>query len=332
VIKRGFITLCLVCFKETKFQEFIFLIFSCLATIRKVNQRKVNYGQQKNCLYLQESVLLSLSKGKHFPLLIKHIFPLSVSLFENSWKAKKIWRITLTFQIFFPSNFSIISLYVFIFFVFFRSIRIIAKNPWSCLICCLFRKKLFLCICICCANNPSWLGKLPVNFFPIPSFLLHLLVTFKQAHRKTQPNSSQASHKKHNFSCTFGSFPNQSLPCFPVTGSRTKRETQTGGETAGGERDENWEWGADPWGLALLPLAPWICDVVLLLQRTGEWRERIEREQGKRKRAERELGMQEGKPNEGKPRGMRGMRGNQMTVEWEGNEGKWGETEWTGEW
>jgi hypothetical protein len=35
------------------------------------------------------------------------------------------------------------------------------------------------------------------------------------------------------------------------------------------------------------------------------------------------------KPNEGNDRGM---RGNQMTVEWEGNEGKWGETEWTGEW
>jgi hypothetical protein len=120
---------CLVCFKETKFQEFIFLIFSCLATIRKISQRKVNSGQQKNCLYLQESVFLSLSKGKHFPLLIKHIFPLSVSLSENSWKTKKIWRITLTFQIFFPSNFSIISLYVFILFVFFRYVRIIAKNP-----------------------------------------------------------------------------------------------------------------------------------------------------------------------------------------------------------
>ena len=35
------------------------------------------------------------------------------------------------------------------------------------------------------------------------------------------------------------------------------------------------------------------------------------------------------KPNEGK---LMGMRGNRMTVEWEGNEGKWGETEWTGEW
>jgi len=239
---------------------------------------------KKICLYLQESVFLSLSKGKHFSLLIKHIFPLSMSLSENSWKAKKIWRISLTFQVFFPLNFSIISLYVFIFFVFFRSVRIIAKNPWSFLICCLFWKKLFLCIYICCTNNPSWLGKLPVNFFPIPSFLLHLFVTFKQAHRKTQSNSLQASHKKHNFSCTFGSFPNQSLPCFPVTGSKTKREMQTGGETAEGQRDENWEWGADPWGLALLPLAPWISDVVPFLQRTGEWRERTGEEKESRER------------------------------------------------
>jgi len=109
---------CLVCFKETNFQEFIFLIFSCLATIRKISQRKVNSGQQKNCLYLQESVFLSLSKGKHFPLLIKHIFPLSVSLSENSWKTKKIWRITLTFQIFFP-QISLLFLFMFLSYSYF---------------------------------------------------------------------------------------------------------------------------------------------------------------------------------------------------------------------
>ena len=113
-----FYHLCLVCFKETEFQEFSFLIFSCLTTIRKVNQKKVNSGQQINCFYPQESVFISLSKEKHFPLLIKHIFP-------------------------------------------------------------------SLC--------PKWLGKLPLNFFPIPSLLFHLLVTFKQSHRKTQPNLSQAS-------------------------------------------------------------------------------------------------------------------------------------------
>jgi len=39
------ILLGLVCFKETKFQESIFLIFPCLATIQKVSQRKVNSGQ-----------------------------------------------------------------------------------------------------------------------------------------------------------------------------------------------------------------------------------------------------------------------------------------------
>lgn len=61
--------------------------------------------------------------------------------------------------------------------------------------------------------------------------------------------------------------------------------------------------------------------------RENRGREREPRENNHERIAERELGMQEGKPNEGTPRGMtgefekpnegndRGMRGNQMTVE-----------------
>ena len=74
--------LCLVYFKKIEFQEFSFLIFPCLGIIWKVSQKKVNSGQQINYFYPQESVFLSLSKGKHFSLWIKHIFPSS----ENSWK------------------------------------------------------------------------------------------------------------------------------------------------------------------------------------------------------------------------------------------------------
>jgi len=97
------------------------------------------------------------------------------------------------------------------------------------------------------------------QFFSIPSFLLHLLVTVKNAHRKTQPISSQSSHKKHIFSYTFGSFlreikiPKQDPTSpYPVSLSldpaqREWRKPQTGGETVGWERDENWGWGADQW-------------------------------------------------------------------------------------
>jgi hypothetical protein len=61
--------------------------------------------------------------------------------------------------------------------------------------------------------------------------------------------------------------------------------------------------------------------------RENRGREREPRENSHKRTAERELGMQEGKPNEGKPRGItgefekpnegndKGMRGNQMTVE-----------------
>jgi hypothetical protein len=43
--------------------------------------------------------------------------------------------------------------------------------------------------------------------------------------------------------------------------------------------------------------------------RENRGREREPRENSHERIAERELGMQEGKPNEGKPRGMRGMTG-----------------------
>jgi hypothetical protein len=52
----------LVCFKESEFQEFTFLIFQCLAIIWKLGQRKINSGQQKQ---------LTLPAGKCFPFLVK---------------------------------------------------------------------------------------------------------------------------------------------------------------------------------------------------------------------------------------------------------------------
>jgi len=89
---------------------------------------------KKNLLYLQESVFLSLSKGKHFPIFTDktHLNP-SLHLCPKTIEKQKDLRITLFISGIFPSNFSIIFLYyflyVFIFFIFFRSARIIVKNP-----------------------------------------------------------------------------------------------------------------------------------------------------------------------------------------------------------
>jgi len=85
---------------------------------------------------------------------------------------------------------------------------------------------------------------------------------------------------------------------------------------------------------ALLPLESVMLSYFFREQGNGEreprenrGREREPRENNHERTAERELGIQEGKPNEGKPRGMtgeyekpnegndRGTRGNQMTVE-----------------
>jgi hypothetical protein len=59
--------LCLVCFKENEFLEFIFLTFPCLATLGKSSQWKLNSSQQKNTVLSKESVFLRIKKGKHFP-------------------------------------------------------------------------------------------------------------------------------------------------------------------------------------------------------------------------------------------------------------------------
>ena len=67
------------------------------------------------------------------------------------------------------------------------------------------------------------------------------------------------------------------------------------GEREPRERERTGEWWWCP--------APWICDGVLLLQRTGEWLERTEREQGKRDNRERTNSETR------KARGTRGMRG-----------------------
>jgi len=236
-------------------------------------------------------------------------------------KSKKIWESHSSFHVFFPSNFSIIFLYyflyVFIFFVFFRSARIIAKNPWSCLsvpkntiyfLCLIYLLPVFLYL----------IYLLPVNFFPIPSFLLHLLVTVKNAHRKTQLISSQSSHKKHIFSCTFGSFlreikipkqdPTNPYPVSPSPdlaqrewrkqegklsserGMRTGDEEQLSDRRERTERERTGEWWWCP--------TPWICDDVLLLQITGEWLERTEREQGKRENRERTINDRRENPGE----------------------------------
>jgi len=111
---------------------------------------------KKSLLYPQESVFLSLSKEKHFPIFTDktHLTPLCISI-QKQLKSKKIchsvshspvnrfWKSHSSFQVFFPSNFSIILqyyfLYVFIFFIFFRSARIIAKN-----LVCLSRKTLYI--------------------------------------------------------------------------------------------------------------------------------------------------------------------------------------------
>ena len=108
--------------------------------------------------------------------------------------------------------------------------RIITKKTLILFICCLFRRKKFLCICICCANNPSLLGKLPLNFFSIPSLIFHLLVTFKQSHKKTQPNLSQA-RKPLKTIFFLHIRPQPVLPCFP---NKERGNCRGGG-------DENWD-------------------------------------------------------------------------------------------
>jgi len=113
--------------------------------------------------------------------------------------------------------------------------------------------------------------------------------------------------KKHIFSCTFGSFlreikiPKQDpTSLYPVSSSpdpaqrewrkqkgklSSERGMRTGDEEQisdrrerGGERERERERTGEWWWCP----AHWICDGVLLLQRTGEWLERTEREQGKR--------------------------------------------------
>jgi hypothetical protein len=191
--------------------------------------------------------------------------------------------------------------------------------------------------------------------------------------------------KKHIYCCTFDSFlreikipkqdPTNPYPVSPSPdpaqrewreqegklsvekGMRTGDEEQISDRRERTERVRTWEWWWCP--------APWIYDGVLLLQRTGEWLERTEREQGKRDNRERTIsdrwertnnetrkargmrGFQ--KLNEGNQRGMRGefekpiergMRNRMRETYWQGNEKpdemgmtvEWnrmrGETEW----
>ena len=169
-------------------------------------------------------------------------------------------------------------------------------------------------------------------FFP---YLVFFFISSSHSNKLTEkPNQihHKQAIKKHNFSCTFGSFPNQSLPCFPVTGSRTKREMQTGGETAGGERDKNWEWGADPWGLAFLPSCPlnlWCCPASS--ENRGMARENQERIGEEKDSRERTTMREQPRENWVYRRGNPGEWG-----EWQGNlrnrmrgmTGERGETKW----
>ena len=73
--------------------------------------------------------------------------------------------------------------------------RIITKKTLILFICCLFRRKKFLCICICCANNPSLLGKLPLIFFPYPVwFFISSSHSNNLTKKPNQIYHKQASH------------------------------------------------------------------------------------------------------------------------------------------
>jgi len=159
--------------------------------------------------------------------------------------------------------------------------------------------------------------------------------------------------KKHIYCCTFNSFlreikiPKQDpTSLYPVSpspnpaqrewreqegklsgekGMRTGDEEQISDRRERTERERTGEWWWCP--------APWICDGVLLLQRTGEWLERTEREQGKRDNRERTISDRRERTNSEtrKARGMRGfqklnegnergMRNRMTEMDWQGNE------------
>ena len=54
--------------------EFIFLTFSCLTTLQKSSQWKLNSSQQKNIVLSKENVFLLIKKGKHFFFFSIHLF------------------------------------------------------------------------------------------------------------------------------------------------------------------------------------------------------------------------------------------------------------------
>ena len=157
---------------------------------------------------------------------------------------------TLSFQVFIP-YFRIISVYspfVFIFFIFFRSARIIAKNCW--LFICSQKNFLFLSL-----PDPQFLPLISPSFsssiYPVfSSFLLHLLpLQILQDLQKNPTNlSSKSSHKTHIFRQLIEriKIPNNTQPSLHCDESSTKRETQTGGENCRVREG----WGADPWGVA----------------------------------------------------------------------------------
>jgi hypothetical protein len=67
--------------------EFIFLTFSCLTTLQKSSQWKLNSSQQKNTVLSKENVFLLIKKGKHFPFFQYTYFHKSRSLSARSLPA-----------------------------------------------------------------------------------------------------------------------------------------------------------------------------------------------------------------------------------------------------
>jgi hypothetical protein len=118
----------LVCFKETKFLEFTFLIFPCLVTLRKVSQRKIVSGQNKKTAFYhrkvfsfpcqKENTFLSLHKTLLKPPLSVYLLPKTIEATVEAGRIENHISGTLFISdIFFPQ----ISLFLYIIFFMFLS-------------------------------------------------------------------------------------------------------------------------------------------------------------------------------------------------------------------
>jgi hypothetical protein len=160
---------------------------------------KVNSGQKKKVAFIT---------GKCFPfdkerktlsyLYIKHISNpcLSLSLTEKNW-SRNNWSISLEQLKDIPlisSIFFLKFLYI-ISFMFlsssFRSVRIMVKILWSCLICCVCSKKNYcFSMFFSMLFKQTMINLLPVKFFHNTIFFFILPRHIRLVHRKNKPNSS----------------------------------------------------------------------------------------------------------------------------------------------